>query len=165
MNDRDDFLPEVRNKAWKTIFSYENGVLIWKVGQRKDKQAGTINGSGYTVFKHEKKIYLVHRVVFEMHWGIVPNRIDHINGNRSDNRIENLRQCTASENQSNQKKSVKNTSSVKDVFWTPKVSKWRVRVQFDKHRKDFGYYKELDTATLVAKQAREQMHKEFACHE
>lgn len=150
---------------WIKLFDYKDGQLIWKSGQRKGKQAGTINGSGYAIFKYEQKIYLVHRVVFEMHWGFTPSRMDHINGNRSDNRIENLRQCTVSENQSNQKKSVKNTSGVKDVFWTPKLSKWRVRVQFDKQRKDFGYYDELNVAALVAKQAREIMHKEFACHE
>lgn len=147
------------------VFWYREGRLIWGVGSRFGFEAGTVNSSGYKVCKHKGKMYFVHRIIYEMHTGESPKFIDHIDGNRLNNRIENLREATPSQNQCNHKRSKKNTSGKKNVFFVPKLNKFRVRVQIDGTRKDFGYFDDIESAEAVAIAARNQMHKEFACHE
>jgi hypothetical protein len=90
----------------------ETGLLTWiakpsakanaiKVGNI----AGTINGEGYVVFMFRSHIYLAHRVAWFLACNEQPEVIDHINHNRSDNRIANLRNVNQSRNILNQKRS------------------------------------------------------------
>lgn len=95
---------------WKEIFEYQDGDLIWKinsgVNKVKGKKAGALS-NGYLRFKYNGKKYLNHRVIFEMHHGYCPEFIDHINRNRSDNKINNLRQATHSINAFNRETWIK----------------------------------------------------------
>ena len=66
------------------------------------KPVGTLNKAGYLRIKVKYKLFQYHRIAWLLHYGEWPeNHIDHINGLRSDNRIENLRDTTCSENQKN----------------------------------------------------------------
>lgn len=83
---------------WHEIFEYNNGNLIWKIDSPpnyvKGKIAGTINNTGYYRTKVFGKKYLNHRIIFEMHHGYCPEFIDHIDRDRLNNKIENLRPAT-----------------------------------------------------------------------
>jgi hypothetical protein len=68
------------------------GVLTWIDGKRVGKQAGCLKRQGYLVIRHDGKDYMAHRVVWYMHHGSEPDgSLDHINRDKTDNRIDNLR--------------------------------------------------------------------------
>lgn len=93
----------------KDLFEYKNGELYWKVSRGRQK-AGSLAGAtitdGYKQVSINKKRYLVHRIIFQMFYGYMPEfplEIDHINRIRHDNRIENLRVLTHKENMQHRK--------------------------------------------------------------
>lgn len=93
----------------KELLSYdpETGLLIWKIGRgnqfsKKGGYAGSDHNSGYKVIQVSGKQYIYHRVCWFLHYGeLSVKQIDHINGDRKDNRIINLRVLTNRENASN----------------------------------------------------------------
>jgi len=112
-----DFTPE----TLKQVFEYKDGVLYWKKSTGRAK-AGTpagcsTNHDKYIRVRINNKLHLIHRVIFFMHYGYSPKEIDHINCDRTDNRIENLREATGCENQKNRGKQKNNTSGYKNVTW------------------------------------------------
>jgi hypothetical protein len=99
-----------------------------------------------------------------MFYGYLPKYIDHIDGNPSNNKIENLREVTNSQNCKNSKISITNKSGVKNVHWNKENKKWRVQLTINGKTKCFGSYDNLDTAELVAQEARNKYHGEYARH-
>ena len=92
----------------REILSYNphNGVFRWKVRlsprSNPGEQAGHINGRGYRTIKIRGKHYYAHRLAWLYHTGYFPNdEIDHINNDKLDNRLVNLREVTRWENQQN----------------------------------------------------------------
>jgi hypothetical protein len=150
------------------LFDYKDGNLYWKKTFNKKikigSKAGTSNSLGYLQVSINKKKYLIHRIIFAMHKGFFPKFVDHINHNRSDNCIENLREATISQNHYNIKKPITNTTGFKNVYFYPLKNKYQVKIIVNKISKSFGYYKELELASLVAQEARNKYLGEFACH-
>lgn len=153
----------------QSLFDYRDGNLYWKklIKQNQVKVgdiAGTKHPNGYVYIHIKNKNYVAHRLIFMLHHGYLPEFIDHINGIRSDNRIENLRPVTKSQNSLNAKLSKSNTSGVKGVCWDSDTKKWLVQVTINKKQKKIGRYDDLELAELVAIEARDKYHKEFANH-
>ena len=149
------------------IFEYIDGNLYWKKskqGIRKNKLAGDKNSNNYTRVVYKGQKYNIHRLIFMINYGYVPEFIDHIDGNPSNNRIENLREATCIENCQNQKMAKNNTSGIKGVTLNKNINKWLVRVSVNKKRLFLGYYDNLDVAELVANETRIKYHKNFAKH-
>jgi len=151
------------------LFEYDNGNLIRKKVTHQKMKIGEVAGfinktNGYRVLKIYGKKYSVHQIVYLMNHGFIPKEIDHINGIRTDNRIENLREVTRSQNQMNAKKPNTNTSGVKNVYWKKQHKKWQVTLRVNGQRKDFGRYDDLELAELVAMEARDKYHGEYANH-
>jgi hypothetical protein len=146
-----------------TIFEYKDGELFWKVNwsdkARKGKKAGAIK-NGYFSLKINKKDYRVHRIIYMMHHGYMPKIIDHVDGNSLNNCIENLRECTHSQNNYNSKLPSTNTSGMKGL--RKKRNRWAVEFWIDGKPKWFGSYKDKELAELVCIEARNLYHKEFA---
>lgn len=116
------------------LFVYKDGLLIRKIFRTGHRAyagdiAGTTKPRGYRDIKVDNKRYAAHRLIFLMFHGYLPERIDHIDGNCGNNRIENLRPTTASNNAANQKLSIKNTSGYKGVYWKKSEGKWIVSIQ------------------------------------
>jgi hypothetical protein len=143
------------------LFEYVDGDLIRKSNNKSMKGA---TASGYFRANIKGKNYLVHRLIFLMHHGYLPLAIDHINGNKSDNRIDNLRAASWSENCQNKKIRTDNSIGYKGIHWNKSAQKWSVQVGFKGKRKYFGLYADLELADLVATMAREKYHGKFACH-
>jgi hypothetical protein len=152
------------------LFSYDvvSGVLTWKVSKGRAKPgdvAGTQHNKGYLSAEVDGTAYLVHRLAWCMYFGEWPNGfIDHVNLDKQDNRIENLRIAYRSSNNCNQFVRADNTSGVKGVSWHARVGKWQARVQVRSKRTHIGYFDSLEQAEQAAIAVRSTQHKEFANH-
>lgn len=157
---------QITQELLHTLFEYKNGELYWKKSIRtgwNGKQAGSLKPSKYKQVQINKKMHLVHRLIFLYHHGYLPDCIDHIDNNQLNNSIENLREATKSQNAIN-RKLVKNFSGIKGVSWKKREKKWIVRLQINGIRKEFGSYYDIDYAKFVANAMRYKYHKEFANH-
>lgn len=85
--------------------------------------------------------------------GRYPTFVDHINGNRSDNRWSNLREVTKSENSKNMALLNTNKSGVAGVFWNKGKKKWTARIESEGVTTHLGHFESLDRAAEVRKQA------------
>ena len=151
----------------KEFFFYDDGHLYWKVdrGRKKTfgKKAGSINKvTKYWRVKIFNKDYLLHRLIFLYHKGTVPPYLDHIDGNKLNNRIENLREATISQNNFNSKKYKNNSSGVKNVYWFKPTGQWVSRLRSGRKNVFLKYCDTLEEAELVLKEARKKYHGEFA---
>lgn len=144
----------------------ETGSLSWLI-RRGSAQAGkainTMSTDGYIVVGINRKRYQAHRVAWAIHHGDWPNSdIDHINGNRADNRIVNLRLCDDSQNQCNvSKKSGSFTSSYKGVGFHKGSKKWRARIRMRNKRVELGYFDTQEQAYAAYCEASKNYHGEY----
>ena len=107
----------------KDLFDYRDGKLFWK---KSGKKAGSLSSQGYLRTCYKGFRTANHRIVWLWHNGEWPSMdLDHINRNRSDNRIENLRVVTRAENQKNQGRGWSNTKSL-GITYRPKREKFEV---------------------------------------
>jgi len=147
-------------------FEYREGKLYWKyvksIRIKAGEEAGRTDGQGYRTVRFNYKMYRTHHLIYLMFHGVLPKIIDHINGNRLDNRIENLRIATESQNNCNKVRQINNTSGSKNVKWHERIKKYEVSVQINKERKYIGVFEDLELADLVAQMAREKYHGQFA---
>lgn len=107
--------------------------------------------------------YMAHRIAWLHYYGIEPSSdIDHINGLPYDNRIENLRLATKSENLCNAKTRVNNTSGRKGVSWSNQSEKWYAYITKHGKMRSLGYYKTFSEAVERREAAEKIYHGEFA---
>ena len=146
-----------------SLFNYKDGGLYWKVNKRKvlkDNKAGfSCPVSGYVYIRVDNVLYREHRLIWKMLKGEEPITLDHINRKRDDNRIDNLRTVSDSENSYNSAKRKDNTSGVKGVSWNKLKNKWRVYINVFKKRLELGHYDDFEHACLVADEARDKYHR------
>ena len=117
--------------------------------------AGSINKNNYINLGIEKKRYYAHRIIWEMHNGTIPDgyQVDHINGIRSDNRIDNLRIVRNSENSKNQKRKSTNKSGMTGVSWDTQTQRWRAHITVNGKMISLGRYIDKIDALTARKNA------------
>ena len=128
------------------------------------KKVGCANSNGYINIGYKRKYIAAHRIVFLLHNGYLPEVIDHIDGNPSNNQITNLRAATKSTNAFNRNARVDNKTGIKNVCWSKAHKKWVVNININKRKTQIGYFKDLELAELVAIEARNKYHGKFAKH-
>lgn len=150
------------------LFKYKEGKLFRKVALcnkvKVGDRAGWIDGSGYRLVRVRGKIYGEHRVIFMMHHGYLPSKVDHINGNKEDNRIENLRGCTNSQNCQNSGLRTNNTSGYKGVTWHKRLNKFQGAVMYQGKSYHAGSFDTAEEADRQTRKLRESLHGEFHRH-
>jgi len=110
-------------------------------------------------------MYQAHRLAWLYIYGKFPEHyIDHINGNKSYNRISNLREATASENNRNSILRKDSTSKVKGVHWCNRQMKWVASIKVDNKSIYLGSFSDLEKAKEKIMTVREKIHKEFTNH-
>lgn len=125
------------------------------------KEAFTAFQNGYLHGSIFDRLYLTHRVIWAICHGAWPlAQIDHINGDRRDNRIKNLRSVSHAENGKNQKLSLRNTSGVCGVSWHGSRKKWHSRIMLDGKELHIGYF--TDKADAIA--ARKAAEAKYGFH-
>jgi len=122
------------------------------------KQVYEENHRGYGRMTLLGRRYKSHRVAWALHTGDWPiDQVDHINGDRADNRIENLREATQRENSRNMKTPATNTSGVIGVCWDKKRRRWTAQVKVDGRTVHLGSFTNFDNA-VAARAAAEVEH-------
>jgi hypothetical protein len=90
--------------------------------------------------------------------------VDHINGDKLDNRRANLRLATIGQNRQNAARRKDNTSGVKGVSWKRGENKWRARIVVDGKERHLGLFDRLEDAERAVRTGREALHGAFTCH-
>lgn len=172
-------MPEITNRSWDDddkpapieylnyLLEYRDGNLYWKVKRSNKTKMGVAAGcvskvSGYRLLSIDGVLHRVHRLIWIMHYVPIPKdmEIDHINGVRDDNRIDNLRLATRLQNNGNTHKHKDNTSGLKGVSLSNGV--WVAHI--GKNRKSYclGRFKTKEEAHDRYKKAAIEYFGEFA---
>jgi hypothetical protein len=143
------------------------GTFVRRVKRRKflaGSESGCLDkSSGYVVMHLDGKKYQAHRLVFLYVEGNFPkDHVDHINGIRHDNRYENLRRATISENSRNRKIMITNKSGFKGVFWNPKNKVWTAKIYLNGKRVYLGSFHDPAKAHAAYCAAAKSHYAEFA---
>lgn len=129
-----------------------------KIGQ----VLGSVVSNGHLQFMLDHKVYLAHVLAWFYMTGFWPSRlVDHKDRNGGNNRWNNLRLATFSENAQNSKLSAANTSGHKGVTWYKRYQKWMVQIGVNMKKIHLGYFASLDEAIAVRKAAEIEYFGEF----
>ena len=155
---------ELTAEYLRSILDYaqETGIFTWKVStSRRVKagdKAGSLDGGGYLSIKVCSRRYQAHRLAWFYVYGSWPkDQIDHINRNKTDNRIANLRDVSHKQNGQNASKPSNNTSGHPGVCWHKRDSKWVAQIRHNYKRIHLGLFENLEEA-LSARKAAEKFY-------
>lgn len=165
--------PEILHRL--LLPDYEAGLLTWKSrtadmfagshkvaegnckswnARRADKPAfHRVHTNGYLCGIIYGRRYYAHRVIWAMHTGVWPNEIDHLNHDRANNRIKNLREVSHKENSRNQSISISNKSGVTGIHWHVECCKWLANITVNYKTIHLGLFVEKDDAIAARKAA------------
>ena len=160
-------LMEITQQFLHELFEYREGHLFWKVDRRGNKligkQASRLKKSnGYQEVTINKKKYYAHRVIFMMFNGRWPEQIDHINSDRSNNLLSNLREASNAQNNRNTKLRSTNKSGYKGVYWNKKNRNFVARITVNYKDIHLGCFKTVEEAHESYKKAASELHGDFA---
>lgn len=159
------------------IYEANSGRLVWRErplnhfpgeGRRQffnrnfaGKTAGGPAGKGYLEVKVDGRKLKAHRVAWALIHGAFPaEMLDHINGNRADNRMANLRPANNAQNQWNRRTLDRNSSGLKGAYRSGKG--WKSLIQVNGERIDLGWFATAEAANAAYVDAAKQLHGEFA---
>lgn len=151
-------------------YSKETGSLFWRVSRRGirryyNKEAGSIDKDGYRVIYFNQKQYRATTIIWLILYGREPfvgHEIDHINRDKSDDRLLNLRECTHSQNMSNQAIPSSNTSGYKGVSYHKHTNRFRATIMHNKKSIHIGLYNTAEEAAEAYRKKAIELFGEFA---
>lgn len=148
----------------RSVLDYdpETGALRWRSRYTNaipaDMSAGYVDQKGYVGVQVFGKAYDAHRLAWAIHYGQFPaGQIDHINGDRSDNRIVNLRDVPSAENQKNTKIDKRNKSGVSGVRFRADRANWEASIRVSGKLIHLGRFAVFADA-VAARKAAEFQH-------
>jgi hypothetical protein len=130
---------------------------------KEGRLVGVDDGRGYMRLQVNHRKYYVHQIVFLLHHGFLPKCIDHADGNQKNNKIDNLRAATVSENMRNTKRSTINTSGVKGVHFNKQKLKWQAKLTIN-GKQIARVFDSKELAIDFMELFREIVHGQFANH-
>jgi hypothetical protein len=153
---------ELTQASLNEWFDYDGKTLSWKDKTRETKIC--FNETEYPVIRFAKNARLVHRLVYLMWHGNLPKEIDHINNDKKDYSITNLRPATSSQNKVNRGAEKQNRSGYKGVCWDIRYKRWQARAAFNKKKYNVVGFKSAEDAHDFVCLLRDMLHGEFANH-
>lgn len=146
---------ELQNK--RLSYDKDTGNLVWKDGRNKWKVQGTKDG-GYIRVTLQSRDYYQHRLAWAIYYGYWPTKIiDHRDRNKSNNRIDNLREVSEQKNINNVGLRSTNTSGVKGVSWSKALGKYRQDICVNYKLINLGFFNTIEEAI----QARSKAELEY----
>lgn len=146
--------PEPNKEKILEVFDYKDGALFRKTtGMR-----GYLRPDGYVYMRLHGRCYGEHRVIHFLFTGEWPYQVDHKNGVRNDNRFENLRSATHSQNCMNRQ----STTGRKGCSWNKIKGKWAAQIGQSGKRKTIGYFDDLSAAIIARNREASKLHGDFA---
>jgi hypothetical protein len=149
-------------------FRYEDGNLYRTTNKGKKKIGDKVgwlthcNGRPYWKMRMGGKMTYLHHAIFVLHHGYKPDYIDHIDGTPTNNRIENLRAATQSQNSANSIMSRNNTSGYKGVTYRKDTAKWQASVMVNRKHISLGSYVTKEEAYEAYKAGSQKHFGEFS---
>jgi len=143
-------------------YNSDTGGFVWKVSPGKRRKAGDVAGAihneCYIVIRLQGKLYKAHRLAWFYIHGLWPDQIDHKNGIRSDNRINNLRNVT--NNKHNQRKpNANNLCGYLGVSFDKQTNKYRAHIRVNGQLKSLGYFTNPEAAHAAYLKAKRELHE------
>lgn len=143
-------------------YCHISGAIKWKKNKGLD-HAGCINVQGYRQIGFKGVLYKAHRLAWFIYYNEQPPKvIDHINGDKTDNRIVNLRKCTYSQNNMNSKINSRNKSGTTGVSFNKNSGKWQSNIHVGKKNTYLGIFDNINDAIKARKDAEKKHYKEFS---
>lgn len=163
-----DYDFETGQLVWKPrpleLFVTERQFKIWNTRYARKAAFVAQHSGGYRQGAIFNKIYKAHRVIWAIIHGEWPEaEVDHINGVRTDNCLDNLRAASRSENMRNTARSRNNTSGATGVRWRKDVGKWEARIKIGGRDIHIGLFADFDGA-VAARKTTEAEHGFHANH-
>jgi hypothetical protein len=165
-----DYDPETGALVWRVrdVSFFTDGkksaigaMNAWNARYAEKPALKVKNSGGYFRGRVFSRRYLAHRVAWAIYSGAWPeNEIDHINGDRLDNRIANLRSVTRQENNRNRAIGITNTSGTIGVSWHSRDLVWSAQIHKNGKQKHIGHFKSKDEAI----EARAKANAEYGYH-
>lgn len=159
MSTQDKLEDRIRNAL---TYDAETGILTWKIsrpgGVRAGDTAGCWDGKRHIVVQIYGKSYGAHRLAWFLSYGVWPrDQIDHLNGDGTDNRLVNLRECSNAENQQNMRKAQSsNSSGLLGV--SVNGNHWRARICINSKNHDLGTFETPQEAHKAYLAAKAKLH-------
>lgn len=158
-------------KRLNCLFEYlPSGILVFKprAGDSRfntrwagRQVIGTPNGKGYERVRLHGRCVYIHRIVWKMHFDSDPHQVDHINGNRSDNRIENLREAVGSQNNWSSRRNT-SVTGFKGVIRASRSTRFEARIKVDGQQRHLGTFNTAVDAARAYDAAAVALHGDFS---
>ena len=158
---------EITQELIRSLFDYKDGELYWKVQKAHRNKIGDKAGylnkdTNYYLVGINNKRHKLHRLIFLYHYGYLPKYIDHIDNDPLNNKIENLRSITKSQNAMNQKPK-SGSSQYKGVHWNKQNKKWVSRIKINGKKKfHLGSFNLEEDAAKAYNKAAIELFGEYA---
>lgn len=143
----------------RKFLAYDRGTgqFTWLITSGKARvgaTAGTKHSKGYTTITAEGRQMLAHRLAWWFENGVWPSlQIDHINGDKADNRIANLREATSAQNHCNRGAQKNSSTGVKGVYWFKPNRMWKAQIVVQGKATVLGYFHNFDDAVRCRREA------------
>lgn len=153
----------------RELLSYdeETGEFVWRVRRGGRAYAGTVAGTvmkiGYRHIRIGGKFHYAHRLAwFYVHGRWPTHQIDHVDRDRQNNRISNLREATNAENGRNSIAAPRNTSGFKGVSWHRNCEKWKAQIKYNGRQMHIGLFDSAEAAHDAYAIKAKKLHGKFA---
>ena len=148
----------IKQSELKELLKYNSktGEFTWLSCRRKNLTAGSKNRNGYIVIGINNKRYYAHRLALIYINGFCGEEVDHIDGNTSNNSLDNLRNVNSKENSKNCSKPKSNKSGVVGVSFDSINRKWRSTIKVNYKQINIGRFNSFDAAVSARKKAEKE---------
>ena len=148
------FVFDSQRHTGKRRYSAERACNMWNTRYAGKEALNVPNNWGYLHGSINGRNEMAHRVIWKMMTGTSPEIVDHINGNKLDNRLCNLREATPTLSSINRSIAINNKSGVIGVFWNTGRKRWRAQISMDGKQCNLGEFDTKEEA-IAARRAAE----------